>query len=396
MFSKRFVLISPYAFYPPLLRVVEIITQTYGLEGHVMAPEEVDVAKIYHPSGKISGCNLNDASSHLLTFHFFPPVKGNAVHYGFERNILKKVLRRLKPDYIWVHDEFTHPTALQILQYYRLNRTPRIIAYVAQNHTPGPHPLFYRRWPFISRTRLKHLFLWPRLDGITACASKSWDCARRLGLPAKVAIAVNYLPVLGREEAASEGVTFSWSQDKNSFVVGFAGKLTEQKGWKVLLAAIEQLPERFKVVIIGDGEQRTELAEWLARPGLQYRSFFNGPLSMERLLATYPCFDVFVLPSITTPHSVEQFGRVLAEAMACEVPVIGSDSGAIPETIEEAGLVVPEGDPGALADAIQELAINQELCHSLKKKGLNRYRKYFSCEAYSRSLATLFGLSAPP
>ena len=122
MLSKKFLLISPYAYYTPLLRVVEIITQTYGLEGHVIAPEEADVARIYRPSGKISGRDFTDASN-LLAFHFLPSVKGNAVHYGFDRIALKKVLGRLKPDYIWVQDEFTHNVALQILQYYRFNRT---------------------------------------------------------------------------------------------------------------------------------------------------------------------------------------------------------------------------------------------------------------------------------
>jgi glycosyltransferase involved in cell wall biosynthesis len=383
MLSKRFLLISPYAYYPSLLRVVEILTQTYGLEGHVIAPEELEVPKIYHPSGKISGRDFKGAA-HQLSFHFLPSVNGNAVHYGFDRKALKKVLRRLKPDYIWVQDEFTHNVAMQILLYYRFNRTPHIISYVAQNHIPGPHPLFYRRWPFVSRTRLKHLILWPRLDGVVACASKSRDCARRMGLPARVPIVVNYLPVLGREEAAPEGATFPWPRDISSFVIGFAGELTEQKGWKVLLTAVERLSERFKVAIIGDGEQREELADWLNRPALRHRSCFTGPLPTTRLLAIYPLFDVFVLPSITTPHSVEQFGRVLAEAMACGVPVIGSDSGAIPETIGGAGL----------ADNIQKLVNNQELRRSLMEKGVNRYKKYFSCEAYSRSLATLFGLSA--
>ena len=51
-----------------------------------------------------------------------------------------------------------------------------------------------------------------------------------------------------------------------------------------------------------------------------------------------------MLPSLTRPNWKEQFGRVLIEAMASGVPVIGSDSGAIPDVIGQAGLIFPEGD----------------------------------------------------
>ena len=66
-------------------------------------------------------------------------------------------------------------------------------------------------------------------------------------------------------------------------------------------------------------------------------------------------FDVLVGPSLTTPRWKEQFGRMLVEAMACGVPVIGSDSGEIPHVIGDAGIVVPEGDRVALCAAIARL-----------------------------------------
>ncbi len=392
MAHKKFLFISAYALFPPLLRVAEIITREHSLEGHVIAPDETAVSTIYHPTGKLTARDIQSTYS-PLQFHFVPAARGSAVRYGFDKTFLTRVLFRVKPDYIWVHDEFTHSISLQILRHYRFNRGPRIIAYVAQNHIPGPHPLFYRTWPFISRTRLKHLFLWPRLDGVAACATKSMECARRLGLPKNVPILVNYHPVLGPEEAAPTGATLPWSKGNGVFVVGFAGEITEQKGWKVLLRAMAQLPENFKAALVGDGEQRAELIEWLKQPQLLGRVHFTGPLPHEKLLATYPQFDSVVLPSLTLPHSVEQFGRVLAEAMAWGVPVIGSNSGAIPEVIGEAGLIVPEGDPEALADAIWKLASDKNLARSFLKKGLEQYLRQYSCEGYSRSLARFWGVS---
>ena len=388
----QFLFISAYALSPPLLRVAELIIQKHRLEGHVIAPEEMAVSRIYHPAGKLSAWDV-DLTSSPLQFHFVPAIRGNALDHGFNKAFLKNTLRRLSPDYIWVHDEFTHSITLQILQYYRFNRRPRIIAYVAQNHTPGPHPLFYPNWPFISRTRLKHLILWPRLNGVAACATKSLECARRLGLPRKVPILVNYHPVFGPEEAAPAGASLPWSRDDGAFIVGFAGEITEQKGWKVLLQALARLPENFKVVLVGDGDQRGELQEWLKQPHLSGQAHFTGPLPHQKLLATYPQFDVVVLPSITTPHAVEQFGRVLAEAMAWEVPVIGSRSGAIPETIGKAGLVVPEGDSVALAAAIGRLASEKSLQRSLGNEGFKQYLGHYRCEVYCRSLGNLLGLS---
>ena len=65
--------------------------------------------------------------------------------------------------------------------------------------------------------------------------------------------------------------------------------------------------------------------------------------------------DALAVPSLTMPNWKEQFGRVIIEAMAAAVPVVGSDSGEIPRVIGDAGLVTPEGDAGALAEALQLL-----------------------------------------
>jgi glycosyltransferase involved in cell wall biosynthesis len=66
-------------------------------------------------------------------------------------------------------------------------------------------------------------------------------------------------------------------------------------------------------------------------------------------------WDVLVLPSLTRSNWKEQFGRILVEAMACQVPVVASNSGEIPNVVGDAGLLVPEGDPGALRDGVAAL-----------------------------------------
>lgn len=387
MTKKKFLFCSPLALYPPLLRVAEIIMREYGLEGHVIAPIEFAGSPVYSQNGRISAKDFN-VSATPLQLHFLQGQRDNLLYYGFEWSSLRRLLRDLKPDFIWIHEEFCGAIAQQVMWYYRFRRNTRMIAYAAINHVPKAPPLFKLRWPFFSRTRFKQLLLWPRLDGLAACATKSLECARRQGLPPQVPGAVNYLPVFGPEEAVGEAIELPWPR-KDAFIIGFAGTITEQKGWKVLLKAVELLPENFKVVLVGDGDQRQELEDWLQRPGLKDRSYFTGPLPKERLLATYPLFHVFVLPSITTAASVEQFGAVLGEAMACGVPIIGSSSGAIPETVGEAGLIVPEGNPKALAKAIVHMSEDESLRHRSVIYGKTRFLKYFTCEVYAHSLAKL-------
>jgi glycosyltransferase involved in cell wall biosynthesis len=101
--------------------------------------------------------------------------------------------------------------------------------------------------------------------------------------------------------------------------------------------------------------------------------------------------DVITLPSLTTAHWKEQYGRVIAEAMACGVPVVGSDSGAIPEVIGTSGLVVPEGDPVALGDALHRLLSSAEAREGLRAEGLKRVVEELSVQAMSERLWQLYG-----
>jgi glycosyltransferase involved in cell wall biosynthesis len=85
-----------------------------------------------------------------------------------------------------------------------------------------------------------------------------------------------------------------------------------------------------------------------------------------------------VLPSRTRPNWKEQFGRALVEAMACEVPVVGSDSGEIPNVIGDAGLVFPEGDVAALAGHLRRLQDSQDMRRDLGRRGRARVLDRFT------------------
>jgi glycosyltransferase involved in cell wall biosynthesis len=102
--------------------------------------------------------------------------------------------------------------------------------------------------------------------------------------------------------------------------------------------------------------------------------------------------NTLVLPSETTYQFKtltavgwkEQFGHVLIEAMACRVPVIGSDSGEIPNVIGDAGLVFPEGDAEALRNCLQQFMERPELAQQLAQKGYERTMEKYTNQALAK------------
>jgi len=145
--------------------------------------------------------------------------------------------------------------------------------------------------------------------------------------------------------------------DNPAFTIGYAGRFVPEKGVDVLLRACARLTATaWEVRLLGEGPAREELAALAAELGIRERVHFLERLPSTEMVGFYRSLDVLVLPSVSRPNWVEQFGRVLIEAMACGVPVVGSNCGEIPHVIGDAGRVFPEGDAAALASALDALA----------------------------------------
>jgi glycosyltransferase involved in cell wall biosynthesis len=133
------------------------------------------------------------------------------------------------------------------------------------------------------------------------------------------------------------------SNHEKPFTIGVAGRrLVREKGIDLVLQAAAQLEGNWQVRIAGEGPIRPKLESLAVDLGIADRVHFTGALPSTEVFTFLNKLDVLVLPSRTMPNWKEQFGRVLIEAMACEVPVIGSDSGEIPNVIGDAGLVFRE------------------------------------------------------
>ncbi len=179
-------------------------------------------------------------------------------------------------------------------------------------------------------------------------------------------------------------------------VVGFVGRMSPEKGVWDLLGAARLLASRpgleFTLLMIGDGPARWKLEEAARRDLPPGRCLFLGSVMHEAVPAYLNALDVLVLPSRTQPHWKEQFGRVLVEALACGVPVVGSDSGHIPTLITETGggLVHREADPADLADKIEVLLRNPAQAQAMAARGratvLHRYAYSHLADAFCEAM----------
>lgn len=118
---------------------------------------------------------------------------------------------------------------------------------------------------------------------------------------------------------------------KNKFTVGFVGWLIHGKGPDILLKALARLPSEieFEAIFIGEGNQKALLMEYANQHGLHDRVKFLGGVRNEVLVDQYNKFDVFVFPT----RELESFGNVAIEAMACGIPVIGSEHAGLTDYI---------------------------------------------------------------
>lgn len=169
-----------------------------------------------------------------------------------------------------------------------------------------------------------------------------------------------------------------------SLVVGYVGRLLEMKGIETLIRAVPLVDESVRVLILGNGPDRERLKSIVEDLSLLDRVSFISAVSSEEVRNVMSRLDVLVLPSRTTDKWKEQYGKVLIEAMAGGVPVIGSSSGAIPEVIGDAGLVFNEGDSRELARLIESVRTDLSLRTKLTQAGKAR-ASTFSTSGFSDS-----------
>ena len=166
--------------------------------------------------------------------------------------------------------------------------------------------------------------------------------------------------------------------EPNDFVVGFVGRFVPEKGIMTLLDALVKIKHKsWKFLLLGRGELKEEILQKAEEKGIKDRIILVESVPHDEVADYINLMSTLILPSETTYKfktltSVgwkEQFGHVIIEAMACKVPVIGSDSGEIPHVIGDAGLIFPEGNVEELANRLEQLIDNLDFTENIAQIG---------------------------
>ncbi|MEA3407723.1 MAG: glycosyltransferase [Chloroflexota bacterium] len=174
------------------------------------------------------------------------------------------------------------------------------------------------------------------------------------------------------------------------FTIGYAGRLVEEKGLYTLADALADLQGTWRLILVGRGPLRHALKGRFSELGLKQRVTFHNQVPSEQMPHHFRAMDTLVLPSLTKPNWKEQFGRVVIEAMACGVPVIGSDSGEIPHVVGDGGLIFPEGNTEALRESLSSLRDNVARRRALGQKGRARVLSLYTQSRIAAETVALY------
>jgi glycosyltransferase involved in cell wall biosynthesis len=279
------------------------------------------------------------------------------------------LLRRLRPDVIFLEQE---PFSLAAFQWGTAALGLDIpFGVQAAENLDRPFPLV-ARWI--------RDFVLPRAQFVAARSPAAARLAAVWGATGHVGVAPHGVPVWARPQDGRSA--------RGVFTVGYAGRLVVEKGIEVLAHAVRALEPPVRLLVAGSGPLAGVLRA-LASTGIEVE-FAHG-VGHDEMDAVFRRMDVLVLPSITTPTWAEQFGRVLVEAMSQRVPVIGSSSGEIPWVINSTGggIVVPEGNPAALGEALVRIRHDHLHRRDLGRRGQLAVEQLFSADAAASALEDL-------
>ncbi|CAN5170047.1 glycosyltransferase family 4 protein [soil metagenome] len=171
-------------------------------------------------------------------------------------------------------------------------------------------------------------------------------------------------------------------------VIGLLGRLIPEKGLNLLMNVLDQLQTPWRALFVGGGVMEPDLRQWAQRYPDRVRIMTGvGHDEVPRYLNA---MDILAAPSQTMPRWREQLGRMLIEAFASGVAVVGSDSGEIPRVIADAGRVCPENDVAAWTKTLEELILQPELRQSLIRAGRERAVTVYGWDVVARQFLNFF------
>lgn len=372
-------------------RAIQLLVKQYGIEAHIVAPKRVLLT-----NGRSVACEPPTGSGYRL--HILAAMGGNGRGQWFPA--LASLVLRIRPDIIHVDEDPGSLTALQAILLKRIIGS-RVVCSTCDN-------IYRDNWA--EGLSLLKSGSAPRGIGLVGLHFLLHYCLDRLdalitvGEHGRLMFTQSY-GYRGRCDVIPLGIDTDMFYPRDAtgvreqlgltkFTIGYFGSLVPVKGVHTLIEACGRLTMDYQLLlnrfsVTEDTAYSQHLFDLAARNGVSERvvTFDARHEDMPQYISAAHCA---VLPSITTPRLMEQFGRVIAEAMACGVPVIGSSSGNIPYMIGEDGLIFPEKDAQVLAHSITRLAEDKGLRHDLAQRGRQRAVERHSLVTQARMMMDLY------
>lgn len=289
-----------------------------------------------------------------------------------------RALGRLAPDLLHVEEEPWSLAAWQALRYRRRRPGLKLVVFTWEN---------LRRAHGFPHERIERAVL-AAADAAIAGNAEAAAILREKGFERPIRV----IPQFGIDPAAyapRDESALRAQLGLRGLVIGFAGRLVPEKGLGLLLDVLASLsaPQHpsWSLLVIGGGPLRAELARRFAAASLAGRAVLVDTVPHGEMPRYLNCMDILVLPSVAAAHWKEQFGHVLIEAMACQVPVIGSTCGEIPNVVGDAGVTFPEGDAGALRQALLRLMASPDERAELAARGRKRVIQHYTDERIAQA-----------
>ena len=358
------------------------VTRTYRdkLTAMCRGPEGVELTLVVPPAWGTLSYEAAAGDEPFMT-HVVPIAQNGHHHWHWYRGGLGGLMDRVRPDLVHIDEEHYSFVTWRTLGEAQRRRIPSV--FFTWQNIDKTYP-----WPFgaMEATVLRGA------AGAIAGNQEAEAILRRKGFTRPITV----IPQFGTDPAlfhpAPSPLRSAWGLEGRT-VVGYVGRLIADKGLETLTAAAQPLlAARPDLVLVfqGSGPFEESLHAWHTRSNLGDRVRFAPWMASDQMPDLMNLLDILVLPSLTTARWKEQFGRVLTEAMASGVAVVGSSSGEIPSVIGDAGLVFPEGDVEALRASLARLVEDDGSRRAVGEAGRRRVLDRFTQDAVASATLAFY------
>lgn len=343
----------------------------YPLAGRDDVDVHLVVPAVWHQFGRTSVADPSDDAG--LNVHVLPirlPRAGPMTWYLHFYPGLGRIIRQIDPDVVHLWEE---PWSVVALQARVLKGRAALVMEVDQNILKRlPPPFEAIRKQVLQNT--DHV-LSRSPDATAVVLAKGYR-----GAVTPIGYGVDqatFYPSPQADIAASKTIR-----------IGYVGRLVEEKGLDDALDAMARTATSVSLAIMGEGPHEGTLRRRVRELGLDARVMFRGWGKPAAVAAFLRSLDSMVLLTRTTKSVREQFGRVIVEAQACGIPVIGSQSGAIPSVVGDGGWIVPERDPDALAKLLDSIVAHPACLRHRGTAARRNVTNRFTYDAVADALAS--------